>query len=335
LPETRAALGVGVFWAGLNAVQGVDVLYAGSQSIDQTGDLVDARLGLYGELGEAGRYEVVALYNYVDMTHEVTYQEWFAPEPIDTFTPIDPMLISRTETNLDRTRTWGLHLAYMQPLAAEGWQIGGILTGNWKSHPKIPNYEIMNIPRDPGNSFGVNAGLGISRSVDRATFGVDFILEPIWSDTWAEAEAPIRSVGGTLIPTGGATVENEFTFTNALIRAGFGYQAPTVGFQFGLKVRSIDYELKQTDNVQETKRTQTEGWIEWTPTWGFSVTLSGVELFYQGQVTTGVGRPGTAGGGVPVAEALSSDFIPAPNAPLTLQGATVGAHMFTVRVPIR
>ena len=99
---------------------------------------------------------------------------------------------------------------------------------------------------------------------------------------------------------------------------------------------SIDYELKQADNILETKRNQTEGWIEWTPTWGLSLTLSGVELLYQGQVTTGTGRPGTARGFDVAAEfAPAADFIPAPNAPLTLQGATVGAHMFTVRVPIR
>ena len=65
-------------------------------------------------------------------------------------------------------------------------------------------------------------------------------------------------------------------------------------------------------------------------------TLSGVELFYQGQVTTGVGRPGTAPDIVAAGEvSLASDFIPAPNAPLTLQGTTVGAHMVRVRLPIQ
>ena len=30
-------------------------------------------------------------------------------------------------------------------------------------HPKIPNYEIMNIPRDPGTSWSYNLGVGIAR----------------------------------------------------------------------------------------------------------------------------------------------------------------------------
>ena len=60
-------------------------------------------------------------------------------------------------------------------------------------------------------------------------------------------------------------------------------------------MRSIDYELTQVDNIQESKRRQNESWLEWTPTWGLSLTFSGIELAYQGRVTTGTGRPGTAG----------------------------------------
>jgi hypothetical protein len=343
LPGMNATLGAGVFWAGLDAVQGVDVLYAGSQSIEQQGNLLDLRLGLYGARGGDRRYELLVLYNAYDMTHRVTYVDWWWVEPLpdDSLAPIPPEPQTRVEKNLDRTNTWGLHLGYVQPLAAAGWQIGGILTGNWKTHPKIPNYDIMNIPRDPGDSFGLNVGLGVSRTLDATTFGVDFVLEPIWSNTWAEAEAPDTSISGIVIPTGGRTVENDFTFTNALIRAGFAYQHEVIGLQLGLQVRSIDYELTQVDNIQESKRLQDENWLEWMPTWGLSLTFSGIELAYQGRVTTGTGRPGTAWGPQAMTRfadmeaAGAADFIVAPSGPLTLQEASVGAHQFAVIIPMQ
>ncbi|UCC49708.1 MAG: hypothetical protein JSV41_06000 [Gemmatimonadota bacterium] len=343
LPGMNASLGGSVFWAGLDAVQGVDLLYAGSQSIDQSGHMLDLRIGLYGKLGEERAYELLVLHNRLDMTHDVTYVEWVFPDPVppDTLGPIEPVLDTRVETNLDRTNTWGLHLSYVQALSAPGWQIGGIFTGNWKTHPKIPNYEIMNIPRDPGDSFGLNFGLGVSRSLDETTFGIDLIFEPIWADTWAEAAEPDTSVSGRVIPAGARTVENDFSFTNALIRTGVGYRLDIIGFQLGLQVRSIDYDLEQIDHIQESKRRQNESWIEWTPTWGVSLTFSEIELRYQGRVTTGTGQPGTAWTPVGTERLLAADaagltdFIVAPSGPLTLQDANVGAHQFSVSIPIQ
>ncbi|NIW38335.1 MAG: hypothetical protein GWN32_18250 [Gemmatimonadetes bacterium] len=344
IPGANATLGASVLWADFNAMQGVDLLYAGSESIEQDGHLLDLRAGVYGQLDGGRNYEMLLLYNNLDMRHRVTYPEWVSPEPLpnDTNVPIDPTPQQRVEKNLDRTNTYGVHLGYDQPLAAAGWRVGGILTGNWKMHPKIPNYDIMNIPRDPGDSFGMDVGLGLSRTMDATTFGIDFILEPIWSDTWAEAAEPVPTVDGDTIPEGGRTVENEFTFMNAIVRAGFGYRIDRVGLQLGLQVRSIDYELRQVDHVQDSKRRQDEGWLEWTPTWGVTVELaSGVQLYYQGRVTAGTGQPGTAWGPAAqdrfaaMADAGAADFIVAPSGPLTLQEANVGAHQLAVMIPIR
>ena len=343
LPGTSTSVGASVFWAGLDAVQGVDQLYAGSQSINQTGHMLDVHLGLYGELSGERTYELLVLHNRVDMTHEVDYVDWVFVDPVRTVPPVPVEVVPeiRRETNLDRTNTWGLHFNYVQPLAAAGWRVGGILTSNWKSHPKIPNYEIQNIPRDPGNSYGMNFGLGVSRSLDKTTFGIDMIFEPIWSNTWAEAGEPITAASGRVIPKGGKTITNDFTFTNALIRTGFGYQDEVVGFQLGLQVRSIDYELKQVDIVEGSKRLQDESWTEWTPTWGLSLAFSDLELRYQGRVTTGTGLPGTAWDQAvstrfAAAEAAGvSDFIVAPSGPLTLQEASVTAHQFSISIPIQ
>ena len=323
------SLGASISLAKLGAVDGVEHLYALSDGIDQSGHTVDFRTGLF--LDRNGRhFEAVLLHNRFNMTHDVSYLEWFWRD-----TDFLPTVTNRIETNLDRTRTWGLHLGFAQPLTASGWRIGGIVTANRKSHPKIPNYEIQNIPRDPGTSWAYNFGVGIAKSSGPATFGVDLVFEPIWSDTWAEAEGPVTTKSGTTIPDGGKTIENEFFFTNVSVRMGLAYETDRAGFQIGVQGRSYDYTLEQIDNVEQTFRKQDESWMEWTPSLGAKVKFPEVEISYQGRLTTGTGRPGTRFTGARAETALASDFIVAPEGPLTLQDARVLTHQVSISIPIR
>src|SRR5207302_2230937 len=86
-----------------------------------------------------------------------------------------------------------------------------LATVNRMSHPKLPEYELANvpaIPRDPGHSSAYNVGLGLSKIRGPLTFGIDAIYEPIWSYTWADAASPVVTATGDTIPVGGRTVEN-------------------------------------------------------------------------------------------------------------------------------
>jgi hypothetical protein len=49
LPGAKLSLAGSVFWADLNAVDGVDMLYAGSERVQQSGNTVDVRVGLVKE----------------------------------------------------------------------------------------------------------------------------------------------------------------------------------------------------------------------------------------------------------------------------------------------
>ena len=119
---------------------------------------------------------------------------------------------------------------------------------------------------------------------------------------------------------------------------GFGAEYERVGFQLGLHVYSIDYELEQTDHVQEIKRKQEESWLEWSPSWSFAVTFPEVQIRYTGRLTTGTGLPGVAwtplGDQRAEAFAAAADFIVAPSGPLTLQDASVMTHQFAVVIPL-
>ena len=175
----RAGISVGAsaLWSGLNDVDGVDLLYAGSAGIDQHGSALDVRLGFLKEWTGQRSFEAIVLHDRFGMTHDVTWLD-------QVWDPNTRTIKSqaRMDHNLDRTNTWGLHLGYSQPLAASGWHVGAIVTTNLMSHPKLPDYQItqvMVIPWDPGHSAAYDLGVGIAKSAGLTTFGVDAIYEPI------------------------------------------------------------------------------------------------------------------------------------------------------------
>jgi hypothetical protein len=229
----------------LGAMDGVEHLYALAADIEQAGHTEDFRVGVTKQLRGGRTLEALALHSRFKMTHDVTYVDWVL---VDSTTGQWEQQ-ARLETNVDRTNTWGLHLGYVQPVGTAGWRVGGVLTGNRKSHPQIPNYELVNIPRDPGHSTAFDIGVGIANVTGPTTFGMDVIYEPARSSTWANAAAPVPTASGDTIPMGGRTVENEFRFSNALVNMGVAREVGPAAFQLGLQIRAYDYHLDQWDNV--------------------------------------------------------------------------------------
>ena len=333
------SIGGSVAWAGLHGIDGVDLLYAGSAGLKQSGHSLDLRLGALKQWEGNRSLSALVLHHRFATTHDVDY--------LDSFW--DPVLQQfgqrvRSEENLDHTNTWGLHLEYRQPLRAPGWRLGWVATSNLMTHPKLPNYqiqEIQSIPRDPGNSEAFNFGVGISKSADQATLGVDVVYEPIWSYTWADAAGPVGTVSGATIPTGGKTIENHFRFSNAIIRMGvaqdlpFDRAAKVAGLQLGLVVHSINYTLAQRDNVEARSRSLQQDWIEWTPTWGLSLRFPAWEVRYRGSVTNGTGRPGVFGGDLRVDVAAPGNVLVAPIGPVTMSGVRVMTHQVSISFPFR
>ena len=339
LPRWGISAAVSVSYADLGAVDGVDLLYAQSLKIEQSGHASDVRLGILKEWQDGGSLELVLLRNSLRMRHDVSYLN-FVVEPMPPDTVPLPAWRTRVEENLDHTDTWGAHAAFRKPLAPGGWSLGWSFTGNRKDHPKIPNYEIQNIPRDPGDTWAWGLGVGVAKTEGPARFAADLILEPIRSHTWADLPFDTVSVMGDLIEAGDKTVENDFAFTNVLIRTGGSWDYRTATFRAGLQIRSIAYELDQFDLIQVRRRKQEETWMEWTPSAGVSLALPGLALHYVIRSTTGTGRPGTRWTDARMAESgafdlASADIILAPSGPLTLQDARVTTHQLSLVVPMR
>jgi hypothetical protein len=313
-------------------MDGVDLLYAGASRIDQRGGMGDVRLGLHRS-GGRDRLSILLLHSRVSMTHDVTYQGWIW-DPV-TMTSV---FETRLEKNEDKSRTWGTQVEWDRDLAAPGWRVGASATVNRKSHPKIPNYDIQNIPRDPGTTWAYEAAFGLARTVGPTSVGVDLVLQPIWSETWQEADAQdVLDSGGTL-SVGDRSIENDFFFTNVLLRTGISHEIGKATLQAGLEVKSYDYTLDQVNHVLSDYREQDESWMEWTPTLGVVLRFAGLDVLYAARRTTGTGRPGTAAPfptDITVLSQTEGDFIIAPQGALTLQDATVVTQQLSVRIPIR
>jgi hypothetical protein len=338
-----------VLWSRLHDIDGVDLLYAGSEGVAQHGGSLDARLGLTKDWSTptgARTAEAMVLHEHYAVTHDVTWADQVWDPNARMFRSV-----ARLEHNLDKTDTWGLHLGYSQPLADSGGGVGGIATGNFASHPKLPDYQIAQVsvvPWDPGHSIASDLGLGLSKVHGATTFGLDAIYEPIMTRTWGEAQSAIQTPSGATIPAGGMTTENRFHFSNAILRAGAGQDVAlggateqTLRLQLGVALHSIAYGVDQTDHAAETSSHQDEHWVEWTKTWGATLHFRDLELRYVGRIVTGAGRPGIAQRqgfvAVPAVESGTGgpDILSAPNGPLTLTGVTVMTHQFSVAVPLR
>ena len=337
-PGAGISVGGSVSWAGLNGIQSVDQLYAGAARIKPDGDAVDLRVGALKAWGEGHSASALLVHNRFGVTQSVLYLD-----PIwDPGTQTQSQR-ARIEDNVERSRTWGLQLEYVHPLGAPGWRMGWIATTNLKSHPEIPTYRIPDIVQsiwgDPGNSEAFNVGVGIARMGGGSTLGADLIYEPIWSHTWADAGRPTETAQGTTIPPGGKTVENWFRFSNAVVRLGFSQEfsydeSKAMAIRLGLSAHSINYSMSQKDHVQATDRALRAGWVEWTPTWGFSFRFPGWELHYRGSVM-GTEILKIRGDDVTVAEPGGGGNILAPiTGSLNLNGLRVTTHQFSVSVPI-
>jgi hypothetical protein len=326
------SVGLGLAAASLDAMDGVDLLYAGADRIEQSGSTRDARLELYHQ-GSADRLSILVARSGVSMTHDVTYTDW----AWDTLS-MSPVFRQRVEVNEDRTRTWATQLEWSRELAAPGWRVGASATVNRKDHPKIPNYDIQNIPRDPGGTWAYEAAVGFGRQAGPTTFAFEVAFQPIWSETWQEADSQAVADSGGSLAIGDRSIENDFFFANVLLRTGLSHEVGRATLRGGVEVRSYDYVLEQVDRVSDGYREQEESWMEWTPTLGAELRFTGLDVYYAARITSGTGHPGTA---TPITisslalEQARGDFIVAPQAPLTLQEARVVTHQLAVRVPVR
>ncbi|HET7249356.1 MAG TPA: hypothetical protein VFI79_05890 [Gemmatimonadales bacterium] len=332
------SIGGSVQWSRLRALDGSDLLFPGRQQMSESGRGLDLRLGLLKDWSGNRSFEALLLHDRFRMSEDVTYLDTFWDPGTQQFVQTE-----RIERALDRTVTTGVHVAYQRPLAASGWRIGWLGTLNLVSEPRISENEIVTLPRDEGRATAADIGVGFSKTRGPGTFAIDLLYEPIWSSTWGVAQAPIATARGDTLAAGERTVTNRFRFSNLVLRLGVNREMTlvqlekAVGLQLGLALRSVSYQLNQTDRVATTQQHTHSSWVEWTPTWGLSLRFPEFELRYRGRVTNGMGRPAQAFAPVgvfPAADVAPGVFVVAPDATLHLMGVSTITHQVSLSLPL-
>ena len=228
--------------------------------------------------------------------------------------------------------------------------MGYLLTANRLSHPKLPDYQlptVQSIPRDPGNTNAFNIGFGAVRAMGNSTFGIDVIREPMSSHTWADAARDTIDAEGGVIRAGAHTVDNKFKFSNSRINVGIAHDFPgatdsatTLGLQFGVSMRAINYTLDQTNHVTLASRSQDEGWTEWTPTFAVNLRSRSMTVMYAVSRTCTTRcfsfSPLTARNfSGPVPAAGDPTVLAPPEGPLAFDGGSSGQHRVMVSIRLR
>ena len=208
-------------WWRLNMVDGVELYYPANDRVRQHGEASDVRIGVLKEFRPGHSIEAVALHNRFAMNQDVASTETLWDPTLRQFTSR-----ARIEPNADETDTWGLHLSYLRPLADSTWHIGAILTANRINQPRLPAYDIPEVPADASRAQAYNIGAGISRSTSQLVAGFEAIYEPIWRHSWVRADEPTEARDGTPIDAGANVLENDFRFHNAIARLGLGFAVP-------------------------------------------------------------------------------------------------------------
>lgn len=345
----RWSVGASAMLVGINGTDGVEQLYANAWDIVEAGSLEDYRLGVVGTFDDGGSLEISVVRSNSDITQDVTSVEWELTDSANwLWTPT-----VEDEEHKNITKTWGAQVNYRVPLNAPGWSAGGSVTVNRKDHPKIPTYDLTAvllperppIPRDPGNSWAFVIGAGLAYEEGPTTFAIDVAYEPASSDTWADELVDVVAADGSIIPAGGHTVDNHFDFANASARLGLDRQfAEAWSFQLGVRMRSYSYHMEQQDYVLGLERDLTQQWTEWTPSWGLSYDVNGMELRYVGLASSAghfpfpdlrdreVLNPGSLQAGD---QLLGGDILAPPGGVLGTPDETTVTHRLQISLPIR
>lgn len=328
------SVGASVYYARLHALDGVDLLYDGSDGIAQKGSLSDVRLGMTKEWGEK-RLEVLLVGDRTNITNAVEHVTVYegSRQTYSTY---------QIQHDFDRTNTWGAQAQYVQPIG-DGWRFGWTATANRMTHPNVPNYVFKNTPTvwfDPGGTNAFNFGMGLARTRRHTTYGFDFVIEPINTSTWGDAQSDTLRRDGTTLRAGEHTVDNQFRFTNSKFRAGLQQDIPIVteagtamlGLQLGLSVYSVDYQLDQRDNVAQERRQLGDQWREWSPTYGLNLRMKHATVQYTFRATCSrdcVQWPSGDKVTVP-----GTTIVAAPTRFVHVDGGTSRVHQLQVTVPL-
>jgi hypothetical protein len=317
LPGTGLSLGAGISMTHIHGLDGIQFLYPDVQSLQVSGSEFTYRFGITQLMEDSSKLSVLG----GRMLYETFQHASYTGAP--------------SVDNQDKNHIWFMQAQYRIPLT-DGISVGLLAVGNWKEHPKIPDYPITGIPRDPGTTTAYNFGTGIAwRQQSSTTLALEYLIEPIASKTWVEA-AQDQMANGRVIHAGEVTQRNNYTFVNHLVRFGVEIQPTSwlvVRGGTSLHYYSYDYEfINLISNTEQHADPQLE-WTEIDISGGITASFGPLELGYQFNMLTGAGilNPTEWRWGPISPLRSSSDFFLPPSSRVQLQPVPAFTHQVSTR----
>jgi hypothetical protein len=312
-PALRTAAGLSAEYIHLEGMDGVYLLYPDAARISQKGRAWHMRTGFAGNLPNRDAWSVAAgIYSYrLEQT-------------------------ALGIRNMDENEGWFVRSDYEKHL---GSALTAAFSVTWdrKHHPKIPEYPLANIPRDPGNTRALNIGAGLKWAEGHTLAAVDLIYQPIDVKTWADAAADVPLGDGGIYRKGDIVQRNDYHFHNLIVRSG-GQIAPLAWLELrsGVQMRLFSYDYYQNDfiNRMERRGKPQREWTEVDFTSGVTVKLKGLDLGYSLRLQTGTGLLERQWVWLWMGAEdafVKSDFILPPTVPLNVTPVTYYTHRLTLR----
>jgi hypothetical protein len=267
VPSLALKIGAGITHIKLNGMDGVYLLYPNATRLHQNGKAEQYRIGLDVKFGaqHLGLLAMRYLYRLSQSTNDIS--------------------------NKDENEGWVVQSDVIRSLPA-GWSLGALITADWRYHPKIPEYPLAGIPRDPGHTQALQLGLGCKWQNSTTVLGIDAIYEPIDVKTWAEAAAEIKTWDNQYYQKGDVTMRNDYHFRNRVIRSGAQFKvSPYVELRTGAQFRLYEYDYYQNDFINHTETTgkPQRKWTESAWTGGMTINLPHVHVNYSMRLVAGTG----------------------------------------------
>jgi hypothetical protein len=267
-PALRTAIGLGASYIHLEGMDGVYLLYPNASRLSQRGRARQLRIGLAGDLKSGDGWSLAASRYDYRMRQSALGVE-----------------------NMDENEGWSVHADYTKRLSPV---LDAALSLAWdqKHHPKIPEYPLASIPRDPGNTRGLSIGAGLKWQQNQTLAAIDLVYEPIDVKTWADAAGDVTAWDGRIFHKGDITMRNDYQFHNLIVRSG-GQISPLswLDLRSGLQVRFYSYDYYQNDfinRIEHRTKPQRE-WTEFEYTSGATVKLKNLDLTYSLRIQMGTG----------------------------------------------
>lgn len=276
-PGGRLSVGAGVDAVVLRAVDGVPLLYPGAIALHQKGNLAHYRLGVSMTGTDDSRLDILVLNKRYQMEQEAIYD------------------IGDDIHNKDEEISWLVQLNGRRPVAEQA-QVGLELTGQWKWHPKIPDYPApeIRIPRDPGITRAGRIGVGFSNREGRLLVALDMAMEVIDSKTWGDTTAPVTADDGGIIAAGDPLFSNDYFFINAELRLGLEYRIKErlrLQAGWGTHLYSLDYFHEDYVTGEKINASPQNWWKEPVLTGGLVAEIGNTEWIFHTRVRYGTGQP--------------------------------------------